>query len=125
MARTSNGWGPAEAADEQEAVANGDVAILERAAIRRLHARDMNVERSAVGVVRSGRATLAASSAGVVVARSVACDEARVGLLVAPVVRGEVHTLIDIRSAVAIGLGLALGRLLLAGGRALALALRP
>jgi hypothetical protein len=36
-----------------------------------------------------------------------------------------VHTLIDIRSAVAIGLGLALGRLLLAGGRALALALRP
>ena len=93
--------------------------VLERAAVRRLHARELNVEKSAVGVMHAERTTLANSSAGVVLSRSAACDATRVGILASPVVRGEVHTLIDLRSAFALGLGMALGRVLLAGGRGL------
>jgi hypothetical protein len=115
----TNGYAPAQKT-EREAVANGEVSVLERAAVRRLHANDITVERSFISVARSERATLTSSAAGMVVARSVACDEVRVGILAAPVVRGEVHTLVDLRSAVAIGLGMALGRALLAGGRGLA-----
>lgn len=100
-------------------VSRGDTALLERAAVRRLHARELNVERSFVGVARADRATLAGSNAAVVVARSLACDEVHTAVLIAPVVRGEVHTLLDIRSAIAIGLGMALGRGLIAGARAL------
>lgn len=106
------------------AIADGDITVLERAAVRRLHARDITVERSAIGVVRAERATVAASSAAVVIGASVAVDEARIGILVSPVVRGDVHTLIDLRSAVALGFGMALGKALLAGGRGLAGRLR-
>ena len=42
-------------------------------------------------------------------ARDVALDGARVGVLAAPVVRGDVHAWIDLRAAFALGLGLALG----------------
>lgn len=94
--------------------------MLERAAVRRLHAREFVVSRSAVGVVRADRATIAESSVAVVVARSLACDEVRAGILVSPVVRGEVHTWLDMRSAIAIGLGMALGRALLGAARGLA-----
>ena len=44
--------------------------------------------------------------------------EVRVGVLVSPVVRGNVRTWLDFRSAVAVGVGIALGRALLAGIRA-------
>jgi hypothetical protein len=103
-----------------DAIANGDVVALERAAVRRLHARELNVEHSAIGAARAERTTLTRSSAALVVSRSVASDESRIGVLVAPVVRGDVHTLVDMRSALAIGVGMALGRALLAGGHALA-----
>ena len=100
-------------------ISEGDTALLERAAVRRLHAREMTVERSVVGIVRADRATLAGSNAAVVVARSLACDEVHAAVIVAPVVRGEVHTWLDMRSAIAIGLGWALGRVLIAAVRAL------
>jgi hypothetical protein len=120
MVSRTNGYSPANPArDEHAAVTNGDVSVLERAAVRRLHANDITVERSAIVVSHAERATLTSSSAVVVLGRSVACDETRVGILAAPVIRGEVHTLIDLRSAVAIGLGMALGRALLVGGREL------
>jgi hypothetical protein len=90
-----------------------EVARLERAAVRRLRATRAHVERSAIGVLNIGQGTLQKSNAGVVVAKSLAADEVRVGILVAPVVRGEVHTLFDMRSAVAVGVGIALGRSLL------------
>ena len=50
----------------------------------------------------------------------VAVDEVRTGILFAPVVRGDVHTLLDMRSAVAIGVGMVLGKAALAAVRALA-----
>ena len=96
-----------------------DTVLLERAAVRRLHAREFTVSRSFVGVVRAERATLSESNAAVMISRSLACDEVHAGILVSPVVRGEVHTLIDMRSAIAIGLGMALGRALIAGARGL------
>jgi hypothetical protein len=93
-------------------------ARLEQAAAQRLRAGHATIERSAIGSATIGQATLQQSSVGIVVGRSVACDEARVGILVSPVVRGHVRTWLDIRSALAVGVGIALGRALLAGTRA-------
>ena len=100
-------------------------AHLEKAAVRRLQAQQATVDKSAIGYARIDQATLRESSAGVIVARSVACDEVRTGILVSPVVRGEVHTLVDMRSAVAIGVGIVLGRVLLAGVRSVGRRVMP
>ena len=88
-------------------------ATVERSAIRTLRANDATVSQSAVAVVSVERGTVRQSGVGVVIAKGVACDEVRTGILVAPVVRGEVHTWLDLRTAVAIGLGMALGQALL------------
>ncbi|MGI8925024.1 MAG: hypothetical protein ACR2HN_00070 [Tepidiformaceae bacterium] len=97
-----------------------DQARLERAAVQRLHATQATFDRSFVGIAQFDQGTVRQSSAGVVVARSVACDQVRTLVLAAPVVRGEVHTWLDVRSALAIGVGMVLGKALLGGGRALA-----
>jgi hypothetical protein len=110
---------PATADVEHDDALDGDVVRLERAAVQRLRVNQATIDRSAVGFAKMERATLQQSTAGVVVARSLACDEVRTAVLVAPVVRGEVHALFDLRTAVAIGFGMALGRGLLAVFRAL------
>jgi hypothetical protein len=92
---------------------------LERAAVQRLRAAQAEVTGSAIAFARLEQATIRQSNAGVVVARSVACDEVHTGILVSPVVRGDVHTWLDMRSAVAIGVGMALGKFAIAGVRAL------
>lgn len=97
---------------------DADQVRLERAAVQRLRAGHATIERSAVGLLQLDRGTLAQSSAGIVVARSLAADETHIGVLISPVVRGEVHTWLDMRSAVAIGVGIVLGRALLAAVRA-------
>ncbi len=96
------------------------VADVDRTAVRRLHATEATFNNSAVGVASFTRGTIRQSKAGVVAARSVACDEVNTLILASPVVRGEVRTLIDLRSAIAIGVGIALGRALLSGAHALA-----
>lgn len=96
-----------------------DTARLERAAVQRLRAANAHIERSNVGILNIGQGTLKGSNAGIVVAKSLAADEVRTAVLIAPVVRGEVHTLLDIRSAVAIGFGMALGKVVLSGLRRL------
>ncbi|MCC7365241.1 MAG: hypothetical protein IT303_12805 [Dehalococcoidia bacterium] len=98
---------------------NADLAQLEKAAVGRLRAGEANVNQGTVGIAAFETGTLRQSAAGVVVAKSVACDEVRTAVLVSPVVRGDVHTWLDLRTAFAIGLGIALGRALLAGARAL------
>ena len=92
---------------------------LDKSAVRSVAADEMDISKSAVGVARFENGTLRQGSAGVVIGRSVAMDEVRTGVLISPVVRGDVHTLIDMRSAVAIGVGMVLGKALLAGARAL------
>lgn len=95
-----------------------DVAQLEHSAVQRLNARQATIGgKSSIGSARINQATLRQSSAGIVVANSVACDEVRTGILISPVVRGDVHTLLDIRSAIAVGVGIVLGRVILSAVR--------
>ncbi len=93
-------------------------ADVERAAVHRLRAGNANITQSAIAFASIDEGTIRQSRAGAIVARSVACDEVRTGILISPVVRGDVHTWLDMRSAVAIGLGMVLGKTLLAGARA-------
>lgn len=95
-----------------------DVAHIERAAIQRLRGRDISFSRSAVGLAVGDEVVIRQSVAGVVAARSVAADELRTGVLIAPVVRGDVHTWFDMRSAVAIGFGMGLAKIMGGGLRA-------
>jgi hypothetical protein len=87
-----------------------ETATLHLSAARSVDAANAEITQSAVAVARLQRATLRQSAAGVVVAHGLACDEVRTGILAAPVVRGQVHTWLDLRTAVALGVGLALGR---------------
>ncbi|WBL35447.1 hypothetical protein O0235_11760 [Tepidiforma flava] len=98
---------------------------IERSAIRRVTAEQVDIQRSAVGVAAFDRGTIRQSDAGVIVGRSVAVDQVRVGILASPVVRGDVHTLLDLRSAVAIGFGMVLGKVVVEAVRALARKLLP
>lgn len=94
-------------------------AQLERAAVQRLRASQASVDHSAVAIASFDQGTIRQSNVGAVVAKSVACDEVRTFVLASPVVRGEVHTWLDLRAAVAIGLGMALGKVLLTAIRTL------
>lgn len=96
-----------------------DEAQLDRAAVQRLRAGRAYVSDSAVAFARFEQGTLRQSKVGVVIARSVACDEVHTAILASPVVRGDVHTWLDLRSAVAIGFGMVLGKAAIAGARAL------
>lgn len=113
------GTGADEYTEERlEQVAAGRFSV-DRSAVRSLSATELDTTRSAIGIAKFESGTIRQSSAGIVVGRSVAVDEVRTGILVAPVVRGDVHTLLDMRSAVAIGFGMVLGKAFLAGARAL------
>ncbi len=92
---------------------------IDRSAVRRLEADEVDVSKSFVGVAKFENGTIRQGSAGVIAGRSVAVDEVRTGILISPVVRGDVHTWLDMRSAVAIGFGMVLGKAVLAGVRAL------
>ena len=99
---------------------DADMASLEKAAVQRLRAGQATLDKSSVLFASLDTATFRQSNVGVVVARSVACDEVHTGILVSPVVRGDVHTWFDLRTAFAIGLGMAVGRVLIGAARALA-----
>lgn len=90
-------------------------ADIDWSVVNHLAAEDAEIANSAVGIAAINRGTLRESTAGFIVGRSVACDEVRTLFLASPVVRGEVHTWLDMRSAVAVGVGIALGKALLAG----------
>jgi hypothetical protein len=91
-----------------------DIVRLERSAVQRLRARQADMAHSAVAVAVMERGTIRESTVGVVFAKSLACDEVRTMVLASPVVRGEVHTWLDLRSAVAIGAGMVLAKAVLA-----------
>lgn len=91
----------------------GDVVHVERSAVRKVEASQVSLEKSAAWTVRADHATLHRSQAGVVVTRSFAGDQSRATILVSPVVRGEVHTWVDLRTAFAAGVGFFAGKLIL------------
>ncbi|MDZ7727061.1 MAG: hypothetical protein U5Q44_02055 [Dehalococcoidia bacterium] len=74
---------------------------------------DAEFDQVVVGSAVFDRGTLRQSTAGAVAGRSIACDEVRTFVLAAPVVRGQVHTWFDLRSAVAVGVGMVLGKAVL------------
>lgn len=110
-----------------------DSVNVTTSAVRQLKARRANVERSAVQDLRSVGAEIENSMvllargdeieiedslAGVVIAREVEIKESTVLLLAAPVVKGNVRAIVDIRSMFAFGAGFAaMGFLLRALGR--------
>ncbi len=109
-------WYSTEAADiDRSAVNSLDArdATVTRAIVNRLQSEDADIAQSAVGSAMFDRGTIRESNVGAIAGRSVACDEVRVGVLAAPVVRGEVHTWLDLRAAFAIGFGIAVGKLLI------------
>ena len=99
---------------------DAEQAHLERAAVQRLRATQATFSQSAIASASFEQGTIRQSTAGVILARSVACDEVHTAVLASPIVRGDVHTWLDLRSAVAIGVGMVLGKAALAGVRALA-----
>lgn len=115
---TTNGFG-ADVTGKRLSGLEGSQVFVDRSAIRAVRAEQATVERSAVGLASFEAGTVRQSKAGAIVARSVACDEVRTVVLASPVVRGEVHTLIDLRTAIAIGFGMALGKAFLSAVRAL------
>lgn len=115
-------WYSTESADIDRSAVNvleTHNATVTRALINRLRAEDADVAQAGIGVATIERGTIRESTAGVIVGRSIACDEVRVGILASPVVRGEVHTWLDLRAAVAIGVGFAIGKLAISAAGAL------
>lgn len=92
---------------------DADQATLENAAVRRLKAGHATITQSTIGAATFERGTIAQSNVGVVAGGSVACEDVRTLILASPVVRGDVHTLVDLRTAVALGFGMAMGKALL------------
>ncbi len=82
---------------------------VEQAAVLQIEADSISTGETAIVALKAERATVRDSAVVGLAARSAACDGARVGVLAAPVVRGEVHTWLDLRTAFAVGLGLAVG----------------
>lgn len=102
-----------------------DQAMIEKAAVQRLRANQAELNQSNAAFVSFEQGTLRQSNAGIIIGKSVACDEVRTAVLISPVVRGEVHTWLDMRSAVAIGVGMVLGKVLIAGARGVVRRIAP
>jgi hypothetical protein len=92
---------------------DADEATLERAAVQRLRAGHATFTSSNVGIATFERGTISQSNVGIISGGSVACEDVRTLILASPVVRGDVHTLVDLRTAFALGLGMAMGKALL------------
>jgi hypothetical protein len=116
---SDNGTGTTDYTPEQLEAYAATRLTLDKSAVRSVTADEVEISKSAVGIARFEQGTIRQGSTGVVIGRSVAMDEVRTGILIAPVVRGDVHTWLDMRSAVAIGFGMVLGKTLLAAVRAL------
>lgn len=119
MARRNGSGGADEYTEERLEEIAVNRFTMDKSAVRSLHASELDTTKSAIGIAKFENGTIRQGSAGIIIGKSVAVDEVRTGILVAPVVRGDVHTLLDMRSAVAIGFGMVLGKAFLAGARAL------
>ena len=116
---SDNGTGTADYSAERLEALAANRLTLDKSAVRSVSAAEIEITKSAVAVAKFEKGTIRQGSVGIVIGRSVAMDEVKAGVLISPVVRGDVHTLLDIRSAVAIGFGMVLGKAVLAAGRAL------
>lgn len=83
---------------------------VEQSAVRSVHAERLEMEQSAVIVARATDAELQSSAIGVLAAREVQAEQLTALFVLAPVVRGNVRTLFDLRTAIAVGAGFFLAR---------------
>ena len=116
---SDNGTGTADYSAERLEALAANRLTLDKSAVRSVSAAEIEITKSAVAVAKFENGPIRQGSVGIVIGRSVAMDEVKAGVLISPVVRGDVHTLLDVRSAVAIGFGMVLGKAVLAAGRAL------
>jgi hypothetical protein len=94
---------------------NAGHATVERSAIQTLRAEEAEVEHSMLLAASGPELEVEDSVVGVVVGREVEVEQSRVFLLAAPVVKGDVRALIDMRSMLAFGAGFAVMGYLLRG----------
>jgi len=88
----------------------GEKIEIERSAVRSATAEEMEIEQSAVAFARAGRIEVEGGAIGVLAARSVEAGQLRAMLVLSPSVRGTVHTLFDLRTALAVGAGFFIAR---------------
>lgn len=93
-------------------------ATVERSAVQTLRAGESEIENSMVLFASGEEVELEDSVAGVIVAREAEVEDSKVFLLAAPVVKGNVRAVVDVRSMFAFGAGFAaMGFLLKAAGQ--------
>ncbi len=93
-------------------ISAGEVDI-KQSAVQRVTGDDIEIEQSSVALVTGARIELEGGSSFVVVGRDIHMKKVNTVLLLAPRVRGEVRTVFDWKSAVAVGVGVVLTRRLL------------
>lgn len=107
--RESGDTDDAAAETELRRAAIGDVRAheveIEQSAVRSVHAEEFEAEQSAVLFARAGTAEIENSAVGILVAREVEAESLTAAFVLAPVVRGNVRTLFDLRTAFAMGAG--------------------
>ena len=92
---------------------NAGEATITASAVQRVQGDAVELERSAVGIAGGLQVEVQDSSALGVAGREVRLERVRTVFLLAPRVQGEVRTVFDWKSAVAIGVGIVLTRRLL------------
>ena len=88
-------------------------ADIKTSAVQRVQGDDIEIERSSVAFATGGRIELEGGSALAVAGRDVQLKRVNTVFLLAPRVRGEVRTVFDWKSAVAVGAGMVLTQRLL------------
>ena len=118
MTRFGPGAWPNGGSIEGEAKARGAVVgdvrghevEIEQCAVRSVTAERVEAEQSAIAIVRAGQARMENTAAAIVAARTVEAGDLRALFVLSPSVRGNVRTLFDLRTALAVGVGFFLAR---------------
>lgn len=93
-------------------VSGGEVEI-EQSAVQDVRGEEVELEQSAAVRVTGERVEVKDSAVAAVVSRTVEAHNVRSFLLIASEIKGEVRTVFDWKSAVAVGVGIVLTRRLL------------
>ena len=93
---------------------NASVANLDRSAVQRLAAESVIAENSAVAVANASTVELRQSAVGIAAGDYVRVEDSKVFLLLAPRVSGNVRAVLTAPAALALGVGIVLGRALVA-----------
>jgi hypothetical protein len=114
MAFDRAGGDPLEGEVEVRGSALGDVRAheveIEQSAVRSVEADHIEVEQSALVLGRADSVQIDRSAVVALVGRDVSAGDVRTVVLLSPSVRGNIRTLLDLRTAFAMGAGFFLAR---------------